>query len=189
MSTDAATNNKKFYEWLLSGRQHGMTKNAADRYNTTYEHYDMKFLGFKMNMSNIQASLLIKQLDRINIYLRKKELIAKKYDRAFSKNELIKTPKVLPHSKHARHIYTVWVNPKKRDEYLHRLQEANIGVAVNFRPIHLMTYYKNKYAFKKGIFPNAEKIGESTITIPLYPKLSNEEIEYIIRTVNKVVSS
>src|SRR5947199_1167457 len=110
----------------------------------------MDFLGFKANMSNIQASLLVNQIDQIEKYLIKKELISQKYNKGFYKNPSIKIPTVLSKTKHARHLYTIWVDPKKRDEYLNSIQEMGIGIAVNFRAIHLMSYYKKKYKYKKG---------------------------------------
>ena len=182
-------NDPEFYDWLLKARLHGMSKNAAERYSKEYEHYDMEFLGLKCNMSNIQAALLIHQIDRIEELLALRENIAQKYDKAFSNNTNIKIPQVLTNTKHARSLYTIWVNPGKRDEYLHRMQEAGIGVAVNFRAIHLMEYYKQKYGSKKGDFPIAEKIGNFTISIPLYPGLGNEEVSYIINSVNKVTNA
>lgn len=182
------TNDAKAYDWLKKARLHGMSKNAADRYSKKYEHYDMEFLGYKSNMTNIQASLLIHQLDRVETNLKKKELISQKYNEGFKSNKNIRVPEVLPNTKHARHIYTIWADLNKRDAIMHKLQEASIGVAVNFRPIHLMSYYKKKYGYKPNRFPIAEQIGASTITIPLYPKLIDKEIDYVIRVVNTITS-
>jgi dTDP-4-amino-4,6-dideoxygalactose transaminase len=179
---------EKMYEWLKKARLHGMSKNAADRYTKKYEHYDMDFLGFKANMSNIQAALLIHQLDRAQSYLKKKEHISQTYNEGLKNNGNISVPAVLPHTKHARHIYTIWVDRKKRDAVMHTLQHAGIGVAVNFRPIHLMSFYKTKYGYKQGDFLQAEKIGAATITIPLYPKLTDREITYVIKTINAATS-
>lgn len=182
-----ACHDKKIYEWLYRARLHGMSKSAADRYSKKYEHYDMDILGYKCNMSNIQASLLINQLDNIEKFLERKESIAQKYSESFSKNPKISIPQVFPNSKHARHLYTIWVSPERRDYYLHYLQGKGIGVAVNFRPVHYMTYYQKKYKFKKGDFPNAEMIGDSTISIPLYPKLKDKEVGYVLNTINEMV--
>ncbi|MEI6221559.1 MAG: DegT/DnrJ/EryC1/StrS aminotransferase family protein [bacterium] len=179
-------NDEKIYNWLLKARQHGMSKNAAERYTKRYEHYDMEFLGYKCNMTNIQAALLIHQLDHIESFLEAKERIAQLYNQGFQNNEHIKIPQVLSASKHARHLYTIWVDPLKRDTYLQDIQEAGIGIAVNFRPIHLMKYYREKYNFNDGAFEVAEKIGNSTITLPLYPKLTDEEIQYCIKTINQI---
>ncbi len=180
-------NDEDMYDWLLKARQHGMSKSAADRYSVRYQHYDMELLGFKYNLSNIAASLLIHQLDRLEDYLHQKELIATRFNEGFSSNAFIKTPAVLADSKHARHLYTIWVAPGKRDLYMQKMQEAGIGIAVNFRVVHLMHFYKEKYGYKKGILPVSELIGDSTITIPFYPKLSDQEIEYLIAKVNEIV--
>jgi len=180
-------NDKKIYEWLKKARLHGMSKNAADRYTKKYEHYDMEFLGFKANMTNIQAALLLHQLERIEGFLARKERISQTYNRGLRDNKDVGIPGVLPNTKHARHLYTIWVDSRKRDVIMHKLQDAGIGVAVNFRPIHLMSYYANKYGYKPGSFPIAEKIGASTITIPLYPKLKRAEISYVIQTINTCV--
>lgn len=180
------TNNEEMYNWLKRARLHWMSKNAADRYTKKYEHYDMDFLWYKENMTNIDASLLIHQLDRIEDFLSAKEKISQKFNNWFEKNKNISYPLVLLNSKHARHLYTIWVDENKRDEYLDKLQKAWIWVAVNFRPIHLMKYYKEKYWYKVWDFSIAEKIWDSTITLPLYPKLTDEEINYIITSVNNI---
>jgi len=183
-----STNNKKLYDWLVMARLHGMSKNAAERYTKLYEHYDMEILGYKANMPNIQAALLINQLDKIEMFLDKKEKLAKQYDKGFAPNKNISHPAILPHTKHARHIYTIWVKGKKRDDYLKAFQQKGIGVAINFRVIHLMQYYKKTFGYKKGAYPIAEKIGNSTITLPLYPKLTSKEINYVIKAVNEIVT-
>lgn len=180
-------NDPAMNDWLLKARQHGMSKSAADRYSVRYQHYDMEFLGYKYNLSNIQAALLVHQLDRLEGYLDQKEAIARRYDEGFKNNKGICMPAVLPQSKHARHLYTIWVDPAKRDQYMGEMQEAGIGVAVNFRALHLMDFYKKKYGYAPGAFPQAEAIGNSTITVPFYPRLSNDEVQYIIDTVNRIV--
>jgi UDP-4-amino-4-deoxy-L-arabinose-oxoglutarate aminotransferase len=176
-------------DWLYVARQHGMSKHAADRYLKRYEHYDMEFLGMKSNMSNLQAALLIHQMDALNERLARREAIVKRYDEGLKGNAFIKMPAVVPGSKHARHLYTIWVTPEKRDDYLGAIQDAGVGIAINFRAIHLMKYYREKYGFTRGMFPESERIGDSTITLPLYPKLREEEIEEVIRTVNRLVTA
>jgi len=172
-----ATRHKKLHDWMVKARLHGMSKDAASRYTEKYQHYDMEFLGFKSNMTDIAAGLLLGQLSRAEKLWSARVKIARFYDKVFG--NIVKRPAVLPKVKHAYYVYTILVDPKFRDEMLHELQESGIGVAVNFRPIHLMSYYRNKYGFKEGDFPNAEKIGASTITIPLYPSLTSKEIKYI----------
>ena len=147
----------------------------------------MKLLGYKCNMTDIQASILIPQLNNIEKVLRKKKEISKKYEQEFSGVEGLDFPKVVPKTKHARHIFTIWVDPQKRDNVVSNLQEAGIGIAINFRAIHLLTYYKETFGYKLGIYPNAEKIGDSTITLPLYSKMKNSEINYVINNVKNII--
>ena len=181
-----ATNHAHIAEKLVVLRSHGMSKSAADRYTSKYQHWDMELLGYKCNMFDIQAALLIPQLKKIDGYLAKKERICRKYEKAFSKIKDISFPKVLPNSRHARHIFTIWVPPEKRDAFLSALQEKEIGVAVNFRAVHLLSYYKNRFGFKPGTFPEAERIGNSTITIPMYPKMTKAEIDSVIASVSAI---
>ncbi|OGW47895.1 MAG: hypothetical protein A2Y66_00720 [Nitrospirae bacterium RBG_13_41_22] len=182
-----ATNNREKAELLRMLRLHGIDKSAADRYTNKYQHYNMPVLGWKYNMDNIKASLLIGQLERINDLWKKRDEIYRRYEDAFSSVKGIKLMRTLPDSRHARHLFTIQVNEAKRDEILASLQEKGIGVAVNFRPIHLFEYYRQRFGYKEGDFPVAEKIGASTITLPLYPRLKDEEAEYVINCVSKEV--
>lgn len=184
-----STNSEEIAEKLKKLRLHGMSKGAAERYSKRYEHWDMEMLGWKYNMSNIQAALLINQVENINGNWERREAICRMYEDAFSGNPHIFLPLVLPGSRSARHVFTIQVHPEKRDEVLLRLQERGVGVAVNFRAVHLLTYYRETYGYERGSFPIAERIGDSTITLPLYPKLSNEEVQYVIKGVKDVTAS
>lgn len=182
-----ATNNKDIADKVRLLSLHGMSKGAADRYVKKYEHWDMELCGWKYNMTNIQAALLIGQLERVEKMLERREEISQKYEAGFRGVSDLDFPKVIQGSKSARHLFTIWVDINRRDEILSRLQDEGIGVAVNFRAIHLLKYYKENFGFKRGMYPIAERIGDSTITIPLYPKLTDEEAEYVIKSVKKVV--
>ncbi len=181
------TKNKDLYEKLSKYCLHGMSKSAVDRYTSIYKHWDMELLGYKCNMNDIQASMLIPQLEKIDLLRSLKENICNKYEAAFSNIAGINFPKVLKDSIHARHIFTIWVSSYERDNFLGKLQKAEIGVAINFRAIHLLSYYKNNFGYKTGDYPIAEFIGNSTITIPMYPKLKNDEISYVIEVVKNAI--
>jgi len=183
-----ATINEKLADRLIMTRSHGMNKEAANRYIGTYQHWEMPFMGYKGNMFDIQAAILLPQISKIENYIKLRKKICLEYEKAFAKLEGIDFPKTLPGTKHARHLFTIWANPNKRDEILYALQKRGIGIAVNYRAIHLLRYYRDTYGYKRGMFPIAERIGDSSITLPLYPRLRNEEIEYVINTVKKLVS-
>lgn len=181
------TNDKSLHSALLKYRLHGMSKDAASRYTGIYQHWDMELLGYKCNMFDIQAALLLGQLEMIETYLARKEEIAQQYLRAFDIIEHIDYPKVLPNSKHAHHIFTIWTPRGTRDKILDYLSEKEIGVAVQFRAVHLLKYYRDTFGFKKGIFPVAEEIGDRTLTLPLYPKLKQQEIDEVICSIEQAI--
>jgi len=184
-----STNNEEIAVKLKKLRLHGMSKGAAERHFKKYEHWDMEMLGWKCNMNNIQAALLLNQLESIEKYWQRREEICHMYEEAFKYNPQVTCLKVLPDSKSARHVFAILVPPEKRDSILWQLQERGIGVAVHYRAIHLLTFYRQSYGYERGMFPVAEKIGDSTITLPLYPKLSNEEVQYVIKVVKEVTTS
>ena len=181
------TNDDEIASKLKILRLHGMSKNAAERYTRRYEHWDMELLGWKYNLDNIHAALLIKQLELIEKRWQRREEICKRYEEGFEELKGIDFPRVLPNTKSARHLFTIWVDPNRRDKLLWMLQERRIGVAVNFRAIHLLKYFRETFGFKRGLFPTAENIGDSTISLPTYPKLSDSEVDYVIETVKQII--
>jgi dTDP-4-amino-4,6-dideoxygalactose transaminase len=166
-------------------RLHGINKGAADRYTKQYEHWDMPILGWKYNMDNIQAALLIGQLERIEALLAKRETLWKEYEGALEAIKGIALMKTLPNVRHARHLFTVLVPHKKRDEILWGLQRKNIGVAVNYRPIHLLKFYRDTFGFSEGDYPVAEEIGKRTISLPFHTFLSTDEIKYVVQALKE----
>lgn len=174
-------------EILRMLRLHGIDKSAADRYTKKYQHWDMPILGWKYNMDNIQGALLIGQLKRIEKLWQMRESKWLKYEEAFSEMKNLKLLTNLPNTKHARHLFTILVSENKRDAMLHFLQTRGIGVAVNYRPIHLLSYYRKRFGFEDGAFPIAEYIGKSTISLPLYPLLRDDEQEYVIKVVKEML--
>ncbi len=92
-------------------------------------------------------------------------------------------PRVPDGARSGRHLFTIWASRRDAMRILKRLEEAGVGVAVNYRPIHLMTWYRERFGFAAGMFPEAERIGASTVTLPLYPKLANAEIDYVVASV------
>ena len=183
-----ATNNKILADKIMMLRQHGMSKEAADRYSGNYKHWDMFECGWKYNMDNIQASLLLPQINKIDYFWKKRRDIYKKYIDGLKGIRGIDYPRIVENSKSAYHLFTIFVDKEKRDGILNLLGESGIGVAVNYRSIHLLTFFVQKFKYKRGMLPVAEKIGDSTISLPFYPKLSTQEIEYVIQTVKKAIN-
>ena len=179
------TNNSELFEILKKYRLHGMSKGAAERHTAIHQHWDMELLGYKCNMSDLQASLLEPQLKKIEDYLQARANICKQYENAFLNLKNVNMPTVLGDTKHARHLFTVWVDSSKRDKIIYKLQKNNLGVTVNYRAIHLLSYYIKTFGFNENSFPIAENIGDSTITLPMYPKMKDLEVKYVIDVLKK----
>jgi dTDP-4-amino-4,6-dideoxygalactose transaminase len=161
---------------------HGMSKNAADRYAGKYEHWDMDRLGWKYNMSNVVAALLTPQLPKLKARLARREEICRRYEAAF-REAGVSFPVVSAGATSARHLFTIWVDPGKRDAVLAGIQSRGVGVAVNYRAVHLTKFYRERFGFGRGDFPIAERIGDSTITIPLWPAMTEAQVDEVIAAV------
>ncbi|MCK4235981.1 MAG: DegT/DnrJ/EryC1/StrS family aminotransferase, partial [Candidatus Krumholzibacteria bacterium] len=174
---------------LIKLRLHGLSKSAIDRYTSRFEQYDVDLFGWKCNMDNIHAAILIEQLKKVEGFHKKRTEIFETYSEAFSDVEGIELQITRPEALHAHHLFTILVDPPKRDKIMGELQNRGIGVSINFRPLHLMTYYRERFGYKPGMYPVAEEIGSRTISLPFYPKLTGEETAYVIDTVTEVVKS
>ena len=168
------TNDDALAEKLRLLRLHGMTKNAYDRSREGYQHWDMVTLGWKYNMDNLQAAMLLPQMGRLETTWKKRAAVAARYERLLAGLPGLRWPATVPGTRHGRHLFPVWIDGGRRDRVLTALQEKQIGVVVNYRAIHLLTYFRETYKFSAGAFPNAERIGDATISLPFYPDMPEE---------------
>lgn len=178
-------------DWYRSARHHGISKNAAYRYTKKYEHWDMKFFGWKYNMDDIQAALLINQIDRLDKYRKKRQDLEWLYRRLLARIpglELLELPE--PGELSGHHLFTVLLpRDLNRDEILARLDNAKIGCAVNYRAIHTLEYFRKKLGYHPSDFPFANDIGDRTISLPLYPKLSIQQVKYVCAALRKIIDT
>ena len=180
-----SSNHEFLLEPLKKLRMHGMSTHAEDRYTARYRHYDVDVEGWKYNMSNLQAALLIDQIDEIESRRQERERLALYYRDSFANLPGLDLPVLLPGVKQGHHLFTIWVSARNRDTILWELQQKDIGVAVNYRACHLYSIFRNQYGYKDGELPLAEHIGARTLSLPLYPGLLEAEIEYVAETVQK----
>ena len=167
---------------------HGMSKNAAERYAGKYQHWDMERLGYKYNLSDLNASMLLCQLPKLAERLARREAISRRYEEAFRAMPGVSFPRVPAGAVSARHLFTIWVDPARRDAILAAIQARGVGVTVNYRPVHLMKYYVERFGFSRGMYPVAERIGDSTITIPLWPAMTDAQVDEVIAAVRAAVA-
>ncbi|MFH1035113.1 MAG: DegT/DnrJ/EryC1/StrS aminotransferase family protein [Pseudomonadota bacterium] len=182
-----AVHDEALAERLKSLRMHGMSKGAADRYKGAFQHWDMLELGRKANLPDVLAAMLSPQLRRIDELWARREAVSRRYEEAFARMPGVDFPRVPAGSKSGRHLFTIWV--EQRDRFLSELQARGIGVSVNYRAIHLLTYYRQRFGYKPGDFPVAERIGDSTLTLPLFPAITDEEVTRVIEAVGEVAES
>lgn len=182
------TGNADIADALRMLRLHGIDRSAIDRYTKRYQHWDMPVLGWKYNMDNIHAAILLGQVERLDELLARREALCLCYEEGLTGVQGVDLLKTVQGARHARHLFTVLVDPNKRDAILWELQEKEIGVAVNYRPIHLLSYYQKVFGHKEGDFPVAEEIGSRTISLPLYPKLREDELQRVIETLRGIVN-
>jgi dTDP-4-amino-4,6-dideoxygalactose transaminase len=169
---------------------HGMSKDAWKRYSSEgYKHYDVIYPGFKYNMTDIQASLGLCQLDKINNFLKRRNEIKKLYDELLSDIDEISFIKEIPNIVHARHLYIIKLSENiDRDVFINEMIKENIGVSVHFLPLHFHSYYKNTFRLKNDDFPNATNLGKRIVSLPFYPKLENEQIFYITDKIKEIIN-
>lgn len=180
------TDSEKIAQRLRILRLHGMSRDAWKRYGDQgYKHWDVLEAGWKYNMFDLQAALGLSQLKKVDAWWeRRRELVAK-YDEAFRDLANVKLLRVRPDAKTAYHIYVIQSLKKKRDEALNGIQARGVGLGVHFRPVHLMSFYRKRYGFKKGLCPKAEAAGDRVLTLPLYPKMTDEEQQRVIQAVRE----
>jgi dTDP-4-amino-4,6-dideoxygalactose transaminase len=186
-----ACNSTEDAAWYRSARHHGISKNASYRYTKQYEHWDMEMLGWKYNMDDIQAALLVGQINRLDNYRQRREYLEGLYREKLQTVEgldFMEGPEAGEVSGH--HLFTVLL-PRKapRDDVMGKMQEEGIGVAVNYRAVHTLTFFKERFGYCAEDFPNALDIGRRTISLPLYPKLTEDEVEIVCATLKRILMS
>jgi dTDP-4-amino-4,6-dideoxygalactose transaminase len=99
----------------------------------------------------------------------------------------ISRPAIRNNTVHARHLYTIQINGKSRDAFVDEMQKAGIGVVINYRPVHLTQYFRTTYNYQSGAFPQAEMIGDTTVSLPFYPRMTDKNVETVVATVKQVL--
>lgn len=186
------TDNEEFYERLKLFRTHGITKNPEMlKKNDGGWYYEMHHLGYNYRVTDIQCALGISQLVKLDGFVIRRRAIVRRYNEAFRDMEEIITPYEKTNVKAAYHLYMILLNLEKlsvnRKKIFDALRAENIGVHVHYIPLHIQPYYQEKLGYKEGDFPIAEDYYKRALTIPLFPKMSNDDVEDVIEGVEKVI--
>ena len=171
---------------------HGMSRDAWQRYTAGGSwYYEVVEPGYKQNMTDIQASLGLHQLRRIDEFTRVRRQYADIYDAAFRPLTAITTPLRRADRTHTFHLYAIQLAAEgltcNRDEMIKELTRLNIGTSVHFIPVHLHPYYRETFGYAAGDFPVASRIYAGLLSLPLYPAMSVDDIDYVSRAVREIV--
>ena len=167
---------------------HGMTKDAWKRFSDHgYLHYDVVDAGFKYNMMDIQAAIGIHQLARVERTWKRRAEIWQAYCNAFEDLPVFLPAPVAPDTRHALHLFTLLLDTERcgvsRDEFMKSMTARNIGTGVHYRAVHLHPFYRERFGYHRGQFPNSEWISDRTVSLPLSPKLSDADVADVIEAV------
>lgn len=171
---------------------HGITADSWQRHGDgEFAHWDIVCPGYKYNLSDVQASLGIHQLKRIEAFWQRRKRWVEMYNAAFQEIAEIRLIPAKGDVKHAHHLYPILIKTEElsvgRDAVLQALKEAGIGVGVHFRALHLTSFYSKTFGFKPGDFPHAEYASERLLSLPLYPKMTEREVKRVIAKVKETL--
>ncbi len=181
------TANEELFRRTMETRLHGMSALAVDRFaGGRYNHWDMARLGTKANLPDLLAALLPDQIAAIDARLPLRQALADRYREAFGEGPLRLVAPVCG-GKSAEHLFAIGVPGGQRDNAIRTLNEAGIGVTVNYRAVTETSYYKSRFPTASAACPVSRQWGEETLCLPLYPGLTGTEQEYVIDTVRRAV--
>ncbi|MGN0381623.1 MAG: UDP-4-amino-4,6-dideoxy-N-acetyl-beta-L-altrosamine transaminase [Suilimivivens sp.] len=185
------TNSETFYKKLLLYRSHGITRDEAQMEHEPDGswYYEQIALGYNYRMTDMQAALLISQLDKLPAFSKRRKEIVKAYNEAFSKLPQLVVQKEIPESDTTRHLYILRLNPDRltigRKEFFDALAAENICCNVHYIPTYYFPYYQ-KLGYHRGLCPKAEKLYEEIISLPLYYAMSDQDVQDVIEAVTKI---
>jgi len=185
------TNDEELYNRLKLFRTHSITHDGVDKEKKGFWYYEQIDLGFNYRLTDFQAALLINQLSKIDRFINRRKSIANKYDEAFKDIPEIIPHTTIPESDTSYHLYVLRLNLDRlkcsRQEFFDALSAENVQPQVHYIPVYWLKYYQN-LGYKKGLCPNAEKLYSEILSIPLYPLLTDEDVDSVIEAVKKVAS-
>ena len=174
-------------------RLHGINHDSWNRYTEEGSwFYEVISPGYKYNLTDIQASLGLAQLNKINMLWELRKIIAQKYDSVFNQNEFIKVPARLNDRESSYHLYSVQINTEalkiSRADFIEELKKRGIGSSVHFIPLYRHPYYSKSYNLKTNNFPNSECVFPKLVSLPIWPGMAENQVDRVIETVISVLN-
>jgi len=186
------TNDDALAETIRIMRLQGISRDAWKRYGKSgFSHWEHTLAGHKCNMSDLNASIGMHQIKKVERFMTLRKKYVSMYDRAFADVAELETLAVRDYATHAHHLYVISLHLERltidRDGFLDAIQFTGIGVALHYVALHLQPYYVKNFNTKPQDFPIASNYSERVITLPLYPKMSSADVERVIETVKDLI--
>jgi dTDP-4-amino-4,6-dideoxygalactose transaminase len=190
------TDNDEIAKRVKVMRLHGINWDMWDRFSTGASwEYDVVAPGFKYNMPDINAALGIHQLQKVKLFREKRQRIAEKYyDELKDISGLILPKLKCEMGDHSWYLFMVLIEPEEtkngmdRNRFIEAMTKRNIGTSVHYKPLHRMTYYRERYGLKPEMFPNAEWVFKRCVSLPMFSAMSDEQINYVIQSIKGVLA-
>ena len=182
------TANAAAAEEIRIASAHGLDRDAWSRYAPGGRtDYQVRMAGFKYNMMDLQAAIGLHQLARLGAMHARRAALASRYDAAFASLPVQRPAPTAPPMVHAHHLYPILIDERTagiaRDQLQERLRACGVTTSVHFPALHLQPFYREKYRFREGMFPVAERVASETLSLPLSPALSDRDIDRVIEAV------
>ncbi len=187
------TNDETLYRKLVLAHTHGITRDEQELVNEKEGpwYYEQISLGFNYRLTDFQAALIVSQMSRLDLFAKRRKEIVKTYNKAFKNIPEIIMQTEISQSDSCRHLYIIRLDLEKlnctRKEFFQALWKENIGCQVHYIPVYWFPYYE-KLGYERGLCPNAEELYKGIISIPLYPKMTDEDVADVIHGVEKLIN-
>lgn len=170
-------------------RFHGIDRVAWNRFSKSgSQHYDVVEPGFKYNMMDIQAALGLHQLPALGGFIDKRTKIAQSYLKDLKDWDSLTLPRIDPTStRHAWHLMNPLITGMDRDAFMAEMKQLNIGTGFHYRPVHLFKYYQESFGYKRGDFPHSERVGETIVSLPLFPDMTEKDYDRVIFAMKEIL--
>ena len=187
------TNNENLYKRVKTMRLHGINRDIWDRFNSKVPswEYDVIDAGYKYNMPDLASAIGLGQLEKALILRNKRQKAVEFYYKHLSGLSMIDLP--ICHAEfenHAWHLFSIVINKTSkisRNQFIEKMFEHRIGCSVHYKPIHQLTYYKERYKLVTKDYPNTQKTWEGNVSLPLYPSMSLDDLEYVVSIIKKIL--
>jgi dTDP-4-amino-4,6-dideoxygalactose transaminase len=187
------TRNEHYAERMRVMRLHGISHDVFERYSSIRPswYYEVIAPGFKYNMMDIAAAIGIHQLKKVDAFQERRSWIAEQYYREISDLPIRLPMPASPGDQNAWHLFVIQLDLEQlkitRDKFIELMAQSGIGTSVHFIPLHLQPYWRNRYGFSDDDFPNAGMVYQRAVSLPIYPKMSDKEVERVVDAVRAIL--